>query len=833
MDKPMKTLVRMAMLLAVTGALASTQASDAQIEVKAGQTLHPISRYLTGACIEDVNHEIYGGIYSQMVFGESFQEPAPPLPFKEFTAYGGRWTLRDAGIEAEGGDGFKLVAREPMLSAGEVVVELLFPEKKGGNAGLILNVGDPGIGADRFIGYEIALDVSGRLILGRHRQNFEPIREVPCEVPINQWITLGVRTTNSVFEVLLNGKTITQYEDTLHPLAAGRVGLRTWRQDVWFRNLQINTADKRQALAFDVADGASPGGVSGMWRAVRSGTANGAYLLETNAAFAGNQSQRLTFVGGEGEIGVENQSLNRWGMNFVKSKPYEGHVWARADKPVELFVALENRDGTIVYAEKRLPVAKPKGTNGTNWQRLDFTLTPSADDKSGRFAIKLKQPGSVLVGYAFLQPGEWGRFKKLPVRKDVVEGLINQGITVLRYGGSMVNHPEYKWKKMVGPRDRRPPNAGTWYPYSSNGWGILDFLNLCEAAGFLAIPDFNVNETPQDMADFIEYVHGSADTQLGRARVADGHPAPYKLKYIELGNEERVDESYWQKFKPLAEAIWAKDPDITIVVGDFAYGNRITDPFRFDGAASGITTLAAHKNILDLAKAHNREVWFDLHVGTEGPRPDSTLAATLSYIDAMARIADGARHKVLVFELNANNPTHRRALANAVAINAAERDGRLPIVTSANCLQPDGENDNGWNQGLLFLNPSKVWLQPPGYVTRMISRNYESCAVGCEVKSPDDSLDVSAKRSEDGKTLVLQVVNTSKDEMMTNIRIAGYAPTKTSAKVEQLAGSLDARNTAENPEQIQTTFKQWPHELKNGETTYHFPPYSFTVMRFE
>src|SRR2546430_6388310 len=99
-------------------------------------------------------------------------------------------------------------------------------------------------------------------------------------------------------------------------------------------------------------------------------------------------------------------------------------------------------------------------------------------------------------------------------------GLIDQGITVLRYGGSMVNAPEYRWKKMIGPRDRRAPYRGTWYPYSSNGWGIIDFLSLCEAAGFMGVPDFNMDESPRDMADFVEYVNGPAETEWGKRRAA-------------------------------------------------------------------------------------------------------------------------------------------------------------------------------------------------------------------------------------------------------------------------------------------------------------------------
>src|SRR5260370_34730813 len=131
---------------------------------------------------------------------------------------------------------------------------------------------------------------------------------------------------------------------------------------------------------------------------------------------------------------------------------------------------------------------------------------------------------------------------------------------------------------MTGPREHRPSYRGAWTPNSSNGWGILDFLNFCEAAGFLGIPDFNLDETPQDMADFIEYVNGPAGSEWGRKRVAGVHAAPYHLTQLELGNEEGVDESYWSKFQILAESFWGKKPDLTIVVGHFAYDEKIADP---------------------------------------------------------------------------------------------------------------------------------------------------------------------------------------------------------------------------------------------------------------
>jgi hypothetical protein len=175
----------------------------------------------------------------------------------------------------------------------------------------------------------------------------------------------------------------------------------------------------------------------------------------------------------------------------------------------------------------------------------------------------------------------------------------------------------------------------------------------------------------------------------------------------------------------------------------------------------------------------------------------------------------------------------KRALANALAIQAIERDGRIPVATSANCLQPDGQNDNDWNQGLLFLNPSRVWLQPPGYVTQMLSRNYLPQLVLCQVTAAPDTLDVNAKRSADGRTLALQVVNPTDKTVPAQIHLAGFVPRKPVAQVTELSGPLAARNTAVQPNNIVPQLRQWQHGLKDGNAGYTFPPYSVNVLRFE
>jgi hypothetical protein len=804
----------------------ASQLPAQEIRVDARQVLGRVTRHLTGACIEDVNHEIYGGIYSQMIFGESFQEPPPAPTITDFTRYEGRWQVSDNVLHIQAADGPKLLSNHAPFKDGSVGVELKFDDRKAGNGGLILRVDKPRSDADRFMGYEVALDPTRqRLVLARHRNNFEPIKDVPCDVALDRWIALEVKMVGSILEISVDGKAVVSHDDGELALPAGAVGLRAWQREVSYRNLWIKTGEKAQPLAFKQTE-AIPN-ISGMWRAVYRGSAQGSYALRSERPFAGEQAQEVTFSSGDGEWGIENQGLNRWGMNFIEGRTYEGYVWARADKPVTIRASLESRHGTRRYAESKWSVTS------NDWQRHDFTLTPSAVDSQGRFTLTLTQPGSVVLGHAFLQPGSWGRFKGLPVRRDVAEGLIDQGITVLRYGGSMVNNAEYRWKKMIGPRDRRPPYRGFWYRYATNGWGIVDFMNFCEAAGFEYVPDFGFDETPQDMADFIEYAKGPANSDWGRKRVADSHPAPYRLPYMELGNEERVDEKYAAKFEAVATAIWARDRDVILIVGDFLYDQPIRDLMNITGAASKITNLAGHAKILELARKHNREVWFDVHIDTEGPGVSSSLKALPTYVDALGKIAGGAKHKVVVFEYNAFNHRMRRALGNALATNMIERDGRLPIVTSANGLQPDRQNDNGWDQGLLFLNPSQVWLQPPGYVTQMLSRNYLPQVVKCEVVDAQDQLDVTAKRGEDGKSLVLQVVNRGDQTLMAALHLGGFTPGNALAQVTEFFGPLDTANSAEQPKRVVPRSSEWKHEMQDGKTRRSFPPRSFTILRWE
>ena len=812
--------------LLLTGSLVCAQAGqkaqEAQIDVHADKILHPVSRYLTGACLEDLNHQVYGGLYSQMIYGESFQEDSLN-PIQGFKSYRGNWQVQGEELQVTDGNAGKIISDQPAFSDGEVGVEV-FMEKLGGwNAGLIVRASEAGEGLNHLKGYSVMISPAAqRIKVTRHRQESEPIADQACKVPLGEWVSLVVKLQGRVLEVFVNGKSVVRHEEgETEALPAGSIGFSQRQDKVRYRNLWIKTDGEKRTLPF-VASPPNGNTICAMWRPVQTGNAAGKWGLERSQPYIGRQSQRLEFIQGQGQIGVENQGLNRWGMSFVEGKSYEGVLWARADAPTDLFVAME--DGSELLAEQRLTV------NPGDWQRLTFNLKPNKTTKTGRFAITLRAPGSVVLGHAFLQPGEWGRFKELPVRADIANALIDQGVTVLRYGGSMINPVEYRWKKMIGPRDQRPPHLNTWYPQASNGWGIFDFLNFCEAAGFLGIPDLNLDETPEDMADFLEYVNGPVTSPWGARRAADGHPAPYNLRRMEIGNEHSVNEHYFKKFKALAETIWKRDPGMILIVGDCNYDEPIEDPFHFKGGP-GISSLAAHQKILQLARQYDSEVWFDLHITADGPLPQFRQA--FSFLDALGRLAEGAKYRLAIFEFNSGNYYQRRALANAGAINRIERDPRIAVATASNCLQADGQTDNGWNQGIVHFNASQVWLQPPAYVTQMFSGNYLPSLVQCQVTAPADTLDVNATRSEEGRTLVLKAINFTGAPMKTRIHLAGFVPSKQDAQVMELSGSLEARNTSAQPNAIVPQTREWKHGIENGETSYTFPPYSITVLRFD
>jgi len=170
---------------------------------------------------------------------------------KTLIAHGGAWTVRDKAVWTDGGPGPKLLVTGTDFSDGQAGVEVYFNDARGGNAGLIVHVSQAGVGADRFIGYEIALDPERRMLrLGRHKHNFSLMKDIKTPVALKRWIPLVVRIKGGLIEVDVDGKKVASMKDPRGFLPAGAVGLRPWQKKAGFRNLWVMQKGKKRTVEF-------------------------------------------------------------------------------------------------------------------------------------------------------------------------------------------------------------------------------------------------------------------------------------------------------------------------------------------------------------------------------------------------------------------------------------------------------------------------------------------------------------------------------------------------------------------------------------------------------
>ena len=514
---------------------APAHCQQAHITVDAGHVINHVTPWVYGSCIEDVNHEIYGGLYDQKLFGESFEEPPVAAGLKGWTAYGGAWRASGQVCRVAADPGGKLVRDTPDFADGIVEADIELPGTTGGNAGLLVRVQHPSVGADSFAGYEISLSASSQqLILGKHRQDWQPLESVPTQIEAGRWHHLRVVLEGPRIRIFEGGNTLPSidFTDRDAPILTGRIALRSWNGNAAFQNVSIQAGQTTIPNPFRALPSYS---VSGQWDAIGTGSAAADFLRDDSRPFNGSYCQRIRHGPGVGRVGIANRGLNRWGIAVKQGQTFAGRVYLRArglQGPVT--VALQSADGKRTYAAHILRHI----TN--DWAKYPFSLTSNASDEDARFAVWIERPGTLWADQAVLMGTGAERFHGLPVRADIADALIRGGVTFLRYGGTMVNAPGYRWKAMVGDPDRRPPYAGHWYPYSTDGFGIADFLNFCEAGRIEPAFAINAEEKPQDAADLVDYVSGPVTTAWGKKRAADGHPAPYRVRYIEIGNEEVI-----------------------------------------------------------------------------------------------------------------------------------------------------------------------------------------------------------------------------------------------------------------------------------------------------
>jgi alpha-L-arabinofuranosidase len=316
------------------------------------------------------------------------------------------------------------------------------------------------------------------------------------------------------------------------------------------------------------------------WSVVGTATAETNRIDPVNAALPVNL--RLTLSGGTG--GVANNGY--WGIPVKPATKYTASFYARGSDgfagAVTVSLLTDANDLTVVKAETT-PLTGA-------WKKYTLTFTTPAEaptTANARLVLSASGKGSIDFSFVSLFPPT---FQDVPngLRPDLMKLLADMHPGFIRLpGGNYVEGSRFAdrfaWKKMIGPADQRSGHQGCWGYRSSDGFGLPEYLLWCQQlgadpvlalfAGYTLNGDYAPAGSPElelytkEALEEIEYVVGSADSEWGQRRVADGFPEPFKLQYVEIGNEDFFDRSgsYEGRFAQMAKAIHEKYPQLKII----------------------------------------------------------------------------------------------------------------------------------------------------------------------------------------------------------------------------------------------------------------------------
>jgi hypothetical protein len=497
---------------------------------------------------------------------------------------------------------------------------------------------------------------------------------------------------------------------------------------------------------------------------------------------------------GAGTVGVANRGLHRFGLSILKGQTYSGRLYLHGSGG-EVTVALQSVDGRRTYAMQHLAGIE------VDWKRFNFTLKPDATDHNARFAVWIDRPGAIWVDQVVLMPTGDGLFRGLPVRADLAKAIVDSGVTCIRLGGDYSGPPGYKWKTMLGDPDRRPQYNSCWYPFESRGWGIVEFIEFCRAAGIEPIPCLHPDETPADVAELVKR---------------------FNLKHVQLGNGCPPLE----RLAAVADAMHAVAPDAKLLSGSMGHEPAVLPDAR---------RLQEIKE--ELAGKVHAMAMFPYNFEVTGH------AAWQAMLDRLSPLR--GTMKVYSQEVNGGNHNLLRGLTDAAFCNVTEQNAAfVDIVTYCNMIEADRTaDDNGWDQGRIFFDNHRVWLQPHAWTIRMAREHYQPLAVATASRSPKmtfkspipygvpmvDVLSASAARSERGDVLALKVVNFAPFAVKTKINIANLGKLAPTARTVLLTGkNLKLENTAEQPDCVVPVDGQ--RDGIGPEFVHVFPAYSFTIL---
>jgi len=552
------------------------------------------------------------------------------------------------------------------------------------------------------------------------------------------------------------------------------------------------------------------------WSAVGSGTGSATIALDPsnplNTALTRSLKVNLVSASSGNRAGIENGGF--WGIPVAAGQTYTASYFAKASKGYKgkLTVDIEGVDGTV-YASAL--VAAPT----TSWQQFTVNL------KAGKTA-----PTTAAARFVISTTGGTGQtlwFDNVslfpPTYKNVKNGLRTDLMTkmaalkpafIREPGGNYLEGDtiatRFNWKNTIGPVWTRPGHMDdAWGYWSTDGMGLLEYLEWAQSLGaqpLLAVyagysldgehvPLDQLGPYVQDALDEIQYATGSTSTAWGAKRAADGHPAPFSIGYVEIGNEDFFDGSGSYdgangRFAQFYDAIKAAYPSIKIIATEpvTARTPELVDQHYYQSPS----WMNAHANLFDTAARTGPKIMVSEWASQEGsPTPDLNAAlGDASWLTGLERNSD-----VVQFEAYA------------------------PLLANVNSFQ--------WNTNLIGFDALTSYGSPSYYVQEMMSNNHGDQVLSAAYDGAGGINVVSTKDSATGK-IYITVVNPGSIAEAVTVNVSGATiPTTGSATVLTSTRPTDT-NTISNPANVVPTTSS---VTGLGPTfTRTFPAYSVTVL---
>jgi alpha-N-arabinofuranosidase len=552
------------------------------------------------------------------------------------------------------------------------------------------------------------------------------------------------------------------------------------------------------------------------WDLVRNGNAAAEMSLDehTGPSKAQHTSLQLkvTTASEEAEAGVSTAGY--WGIPLKPHTTYKGSFYAKADSETSITAKLiSDKSGTVVSEAK---VALKLG----DWARYEYSLTTGqvVASTANHLVLTVTHPGTIWLQTASLMPPTYHNTPN-GNRIDLMEKMADLHPKFLRLpGGNYLegDHLEdwYNWKETIGPIVDRPGHQAPWTYYSSDGLGFLEFLEWCEDlkiepvlavyAGYALGGKHieagkNMEPFVQSALDEIEYVTGDVSTKWGAERAKDGHPAPFPLRYVEIGNEDFLDRSgsYDSRYPQFAHAIRKQYPQLKLIA---------TTPVKTDHSEEQPDVIDDHFY-----------------------KPPAEMMDFVHHYDNLPR--NGPKIFVGEWASMSGSPTPNfgSALGDAAFMTSMERNSDL-IVLSAYAPLLVNINPGGmqWSPDLIGYDGLESYGSPSFYAQSLFAGHLGDSTPESSLSGAQERFFYSATVESTGHVLHLKLVNASNLAQPLTLDIAGVKTTG-EATINSLHGaSFDATNSFLDPKQIvpQTTSTR----LGAGSWKYTVPPLTIQVI---